>query len=155
MKAKKIIGRLLLAFVLVSIGFAIGKEVERNHRQADAQGAPTVAGEDKVVVYYMHATFRCVTCNLVESTGEELIRTEFADAVKTGRLEWRPVNYQENEDLGKRYNVGGNMIVVAKFVGGKEIANKRLDRVMELASKRDEFMAYVRSAVQELLGSKA
>jgi len=154
MKAKKIIGKLLLAFVLVSIGFAIGKEVERNRAGAQAQAAPTATGEDKVIVYYMHATFRCVTCNLVESTGEELVRTEFGDAVKAGRLEWRPVNYQENDDMAKRYNVGGNMIIVAKFAGGKEIEHKRLDRVMELAGKRDEFIPYVRSAIQELLGGK-
>lgn len=152
MKAKKIIGRLLLTFVLVSIGFAIGKETAISKGRSAVETA--VATGDKVVVYYMHASFRCVTCNLVETMGGELIRSEFAAAVKDGRLEWKPVNCQDNDDLARRYNVGGNMIIVARFAGGREVEHKRLDRVMELADKRDEFMAYVRSAIQELLEAK-
>jgi hypothetical protein len=154
MKAKRIIGKLLMAFVLVSIGFALGREVEKG-RSAASVGPAVGDGEDKTVVYYMHASFRCVTCNLVESMGSKLVRTEFADAVRVGRLEWKPVNYQENDDLAKRYNVGGNMIVVARFRAGKEIEHRRLDRVMELANKRDEFMPYVRRAIQEVLEGKA
>jgi len=155
MKSKKIIGRLLLGFVLISIGFAIGKETTRARMLAEAGSpAPPVAiGKDKVVVYYMHATFRCVTCNLVESMGQELVSTQFADAVQAGRLEWREVNFQKNEQLAAKYKVGGNMIIVAKFQGGKEVAHKRLDRVMELANKRDEYMSYVRQGVSEMLGS--
>ena len=156
MKAKKIIGKLLLAFVLVSVGFAIGKETTRSQMLAQAEMAPVAAsGEDKVIVYYMHASFRCVTCNMVESMGEELVRTEFGDAVKAGRLEWKAVNYQENDQLATHYSVGGNMIVVAKFRDGKEVESRRLDRVMELANQREAFMTYVRSAIRELLGGKA
>jgi hypothetical protein len=156
MKAKKIIGKLLLAFVLVSVGFAIGKETTRSHMPAQAEAAPVAApGEDKIIVYYMHASFRCVTCNMVESMGEEIVRTEFADALKAGRIEWKAVNYQENDQLATRYKVGGNMIVVAKFRDGKEVATRRLDRVMELANNRDEFMAYVRGGIREVLEGKA
>ena len=156
MNARKIIGRLLLAFVLVSVGFALGKETAASKARSEVgavEGA--TAGGDGVVVYYMHASFRCVACNLVESMGEELVRDEFADAVKAGRLAWKPVNYQENDQLATRYKVGGNMIVVARFRDGKEVESRRLDRVMELAGKRDEFLAYVRGAIQELLGGKA
>ena len=156
MKAKKIIGKLLLAFVLISVGFAIGKEVERGRLADMAQAAgATVPGQDKVIVYYMHASFRCVTCNMVESMGEDLVRTEFADAIKAGEIEWQAVNYQENDQLATHYDVGGNMIVVAKFRDGKEVESRRLDRVMELATNRDEFMSYVRGAIQELMGRKA
>ena len=157
MKTKKIIGKLLLAFVLISIGFAIGKETTRSQMLAQAEAAgPIVApGQDIIVVYYMHASFRCVTCNMVESMGEEIVRTEFADAVKAGDIEWKAVNYQENDILADRYNVGGNMIIVAKFRDGNEVESRRLDRVMELANNRSEFMAYVRIAIQELLEGAA
>ena len=156
MKAKKIIGKVLLAFVLVSIGFAVGKETTRNRMLAQAEVVPVGApGQDKVVVYYMHASFRCVTCNMIESMGEELVRTEFTEAVQASRLEWKPVNFQENDQLATRYKVGGNMIIVAKFRDGKEVESRRLDRVMELANKRGEFMPYVRSAIQAVMEGKA
>jgi len=157
MKAKKIIGKLLLAFVLVSIGFAVGKETTRSRMfaQAEAAGLIVAPGQDKVVVYYMHASFRCVTCNLVESMSEELVRTEFAGAVKAGKIVWKGVNYQKSTVLADRYNVGGNMIVVVKFRDGKEVESRRLDRVMELANRRSEFMSYVRIAIQELLEGAA
>ncbi len=152
MKAKKIIGRLLLAFVLISIGFVLGKETAQRRLAGPAKDAPAdAAGGDKVVVYYLHATFRCVTCNLIESMGEELVRTEFAEAVRASRLEWRAVNFQEDDELATRYQVGGNLIVVARFRDGKEVESRRLDRVMELAGKREEFQAYVRAAIRELL----
>jgi hypothetical protein len=157
MKAKKIIGKLLLAFVLVSVGFALGKETSASKGRSPvgaAEGTATVGG-DKVIVYYMHASFRCTTCNLIESMGEELVRTEFADAVRAVRLEWKPVNYQEDEQLATRYKVGGNMIVVARFHDGKEVESRRLDRVMELANNRDEFMAYIRGAIRELMEAKS
>ena len=153
MRARKIVGKLLLAFVLVSVGFAIGKETARTGMLtgADAAAPAVPAGQDRVVVYYMHASFRCVTCNMVESMGEQLVGEEFGDAVQAGRLEWKAVNYQENGTLAERYNVGGNMIVVVKFRDGKEVDSRRLDRVMELANSRDEFMSYVRQAVAAML----
>lgn len=149
--------RLLVAFILVSVGFAIGKETTRNQMlsEMEATQPPAAAVKDKVIVYYMHATFRCVTCNNVESMGEELVRTEFADAVKAGQVEWKAVNYQDNNAMASRYNVGGNMIVVARFRNGKEVDNRRLDRVMELSDKRTEFMDYVRKAIMELMENKA
>lgn len=156
MKAKKIISRLLIVFVLISIGFAAGKEFTKARMQSqDDTGVIASTDTNKVVVYYMHASFRCVACNLVESMGEELVNQEFADAVKGGKLEWKSVDFQENETLAQKYNVGGNMIVVVKFKDGKEVDVKRLDKVMELANNQNEFMDYVRPAIQAMLGDKS
>lgn len=166
MSAKKIIGRLLLAFVLVSIGFAAGRQTAGRHppraetladgattssRAAPNQPATAEVQPDRVVVYYMHATFRCITCDLVESLAGELIQEEFAPQVQAGLLEWHSVNYQEAEDLASRYDVGGNMIVVARFRGAQEVDRRRLDRVMELVGRPEEFKAYVRGGILELL----
>ena len=156
MRARKIIGQLLLAFVLVSVGFAIGQEVQRHRLAAQSQpaGPNVAAGRDKVIVYYLHPSFRCLTCNMVESMGEQLVRTEFAQAVAADRLEWKAVDYQRNDQLARHYDVAGSMIVVARFRGGQEVAARRLDRVMELANNRQEFLTYVRGAIRELLEDK-
>lgn len=154
MKAKRILSQLLLAFVLVSIGVAIGREMAANQGEpmASASSDPSsMQGEPKVVVYYLHSSFRCATCNAVESMTDELMRTEFADALKSGRLEWKRVDYLQDERLAKRYNVSVNMIVVARFLGDKEVEVRRLDMVMNLVGDRAEFMDYVRTAVSDLL----
>ena len=106
-KAKNITRNALLAFVLVSVGFALGKEVTAR-RQTPTTGAESpspVAMSDKVVVYYLHSTFRCVTCNEIERLTKALVETEFADDLAAGRIEWREANFQQDESLAKRYEV--------------------------------------------------
>ena len=64
MKANKIIGKVLIAFLLVSIGVAIGKEMAARNAPATVEPV-TAAGETKVVVYYMHG-IPCITCTFID-----------------------------------------------------------------------------------------
>ena len=155
MTAKKVISNLLLTFVLISVGFAIGKETTLNSvRKANAGGTAAATQSDradKVIVYYMHQTFRCITCNQIEATTGELINTDFAREMKDGRLEWKKVNFQENEDLAKLYNVASSTVVVVRLRDGKEIGHQSLDKVWTLSGNRDEFVKYVGGAIREAL----
>jgi len=108
-------------------------------------------GSDKVIVYYMHQTFRCVTCNQIEAMTGELIRTDFVRELQGGRIEWKKVNFQEDEDLAKRYNVASSTVVVVRLRNGKEIGHQSLDKVWTLSSNREEFIKYVSVAIREAL----
>lgn len=155
MQTNKIIGKVLLAFVLISIGFLLGKTTTRSPAPASAPVEPAAAsGQDRVVVYYMHASFRCPTCNRAESMGEELLREEFAEALQAERLQWQAVNWQENEALAQRYHVNAPMLVAVKYRDGREVESRRLDRMLVLVNSPDEFRNYVRPAIQELLENK-
>lgn len=158
MTAKKAISNLLLAFVFISIGFAIGKETTlsgiRRTRAGEIAATTQPSGSDKVIVYYMHQTFRCVTCNQIESMTGELIRTDFAKELADGRMEWKKVNFQEDEDLAKRYNVASSTVVVVRLLDGKEIGHQNLDKVWTLSSNRDEFVKYVGGAIREALSKE-
>jgi hypothetical protein len=149
MNIRRLVARLLLAFVLVSIGVAIGKEMSAGRGSADSVG-PGLA-DDRVVVYYMHAAARCAACNAVEAMARELIASRFSDAVRAGRLEWRSVNYEQNEPLARRYDVAGSEIVIVCLVGNKEVSHVRLNRVLEFAGKPDEFRQYVQPAIRKCL----
>lgn len=152
MKAKKIIGRLLLAFVVVSICVAVGKEIVAARQ---ALLTPSVGSDqDKVVVYYLHGTYRCPACNWIESAGEQFIQREYGTGVAPYRVEWLAMDYQQDDAFARRYEVAGNMIVVASFRCGRDIAVRRLTRVMELSGKAEEFEACLRKAVVEVLGEK-
>ena len=156
-KAKNITRSALLAFVLVSIGFALGKEVTAR-RQTPTTGpespAPvrrTVATSDKVVVYYLHTTFRCVTCNEIERLTKALVETEFADDLTAGRIEWREANFQQDESLAKRYEVVSSCVVVVNIQGGKERDFQRLDDVWTRYQDPADFNGYVGAAIRKYL----
>ncbi len=149
MNVRRLVARLLLAFVLVSIGVAIGREISAG--KGDTESLPITLADDRVVVYYMHATERCDACNAVEAMARELIDSRFADAVRAGQLEWRPVNYEQNEPLARRYNVAGSELVIVRLASNKEASHVRLDRVLGLADKPDEFRQYVEPVIRRFL----
>jgi hypothetical protein len=157
MKAKRIIGQLLIAFVLVTIGFALGKESARTPPagQGAATPVPPAASGEQIIVYYMHQTFRCVTCNKIEAMTEDLVKTEFAGAMQSGRLQFRRADFQEDEALARRYNVASSSVVVVKERDGKDVAFKRLDDVWTQVDKPAEFRAYVGGVLREYLGGEA
>jgi hypothetical protein len=140
----------LLAFVLVSIGFALGKEVTAR-RQAPADTTGPVSGGDKVVVYYLHTTFRCVTCNEIERLTKALLETEFADPMAASKVEWREANFQQDETLAKRYEVVSSCVVVVQVRDGKEAAYQRLDDVWTRYQNPSDFNHYVGSAIKKYL----
>ena len=152
-KAKKVLTSLLLAFVLVSIGFAWGREVgRRSALRASGPGVQVTTG-DKVVVYSMHLTIPCITCKQIEELTGGLVRTEFRNELETGRLELRSADFQEDEELARRYGVGTSTVVVAKFRDGREVEFRRLDEVWTKVNRPSEFTDYVRRAIRELLAS--
>ena len=158
-KTKNITRSALLAFVLISVGFALGKEVTAR-RQTPTTGPEspvpvTTNDKDKVVVYYLHTTFRCVTCNEIERLTKALIETEFADDLAAGRIEWREANFQQDESLAKRYEVVSSCVVVVNIQGGKETGFQRLDDVWTRYEDPADFNEYVGAAIRKYLTVKA
>ena len=151
MKAKKIIGKVLITFLLVSIGVAIGKQMAG--RNAAAMAEPVTApGEMKVVVYYFHG-IPCITCTFIETTTEKVVLEDFADAVEAGTLECVSLNYLEPDSaaLADKYNVGSNMVIAVRFEEGKEVSRVRLDEVMERASNTERLKDYLRTGIASAL----
>ena len=151
MKAKQIIGNLLMAFLLVSVGVAIGKEMAAARAKPGTE--PVVApGEETVMVYYMHG-IPCLTCTMIDTTAEALVRDEFAAKVEAGQMKYVSLNYleRENEPLADKYNVGSNMIIVARFRDGEEVKRVRLDKVMDLAMQHEQLADYIRQGIRACL----
>ena len=150
--------RVLLAFVLFTLGFGVGREVGRRQAAAGAAPGGAAAGgaaapvapatADKVMVYYLHATFRCVTCNTIEAMAKEVVETQFAEDLAAGRIEWYEGDFQAEEDLAKRFDVVSSCVVVARQSAGKAVEFQRLDEVWTLVDKPAEFKAYVAGAIR-------
>ncbi len=155
MKAEKIIRSLLLGFVLISVGFFLGKEAAlRKAGQSGEETAaanPQVASGDKVLVYSMHMTFRCWECNQIEWLTKELLEKEFAEEIAAGRIEHKAVDYMKNESLAKRYNIASSTVVVVQIRNGKETRFERLDEVWTKSRNKKAFFAYVGGAIRSCL----
>ena len=147
-RAKKILTKLLLAFALISIGFALGKHSVQSDRSLADQ--PAVQG-DYVAVYYMHSTFRCVTCNTIEKMTRNLMDKSYREELADGRIRWKDVNFQENEALAKQFEIVSSCVVVAQIEEGKVTGYKRLDEVWTLMKEPNAFNRYIGDAVNSYL----
>ncbi len=148
--------RILLGFVLFTLGFGIGKEAGLRTRASSGTGSAGAgggarAGDNKVIVYYLHATFRCVTCNTIERMAREIVEQDFADALAAGRIEWREADFQVEEDLARKYDVASSCVVVVCVRNGVETAFQRLDDVWTLADDPPGFRTYVTEAIRKYL----
>jgi len=147
--------RILLAFVLVTIGFALGRQTAPEPpspagERAGAATQPATDG-DKVVVYSVHMTFRCWECNQIEYLTKELLDKEFAQEQASGRIEYRSVDYMKDTDFARRYNIASSTVVVVRVENGEEAGFERLDEVWTKSRSREEFLAYVRGAIRSQL----
>lgn len=157
-RSRRIAKNALLAFVLVSVGFALGKHSVRHspapslpgEADAEAVGAAGRAAET-ARVYYLHATFRCVTCNTIEKMTRDVLDQQFADELAAGQVEWRKADFQENESLARQFDVLANCVVVARMQGETVLEYRRLDQVWTLLDDAPRFRAYVGDAIRTYL----
>ena len=78
--------------------------------------------KDGVEVLYFHGKPRCATCQAIEKETTALIDSQFADAVKSGKVRFRVVDItkSENEALADKYEITWSSLVIVKYNNGKE-----------------------------------
>lgn len=150
----------LLAFVIFTIGFSLGKhsfKPQNNGSAADLTRVEPVGPAQKkfVKVYYLHASFRCATCNSIEKMARELLDRKFASELSTGKIVWEEADFQENEALAKKFEVVASCVVVALVAGENIIEFERLDQVWTKLEKPDEFNSYIEGSVRDKLQKAA
>lgn len=147
--------RLLMGFVLVTIGFAMGRRtapLPTSDTDMAAGDKEQATQSDKVIVYAAHMTFRCEQCTKIEWFARELLENEFSAELADDRLEFRTVDYMGNPDFAKKYNISSSTIVVVRIEDGEEQGFQRLDEVWTKTRDKEEFFDYVRAAIVESLG---
>jgi len=118
---------------------------------ASAGLSPDKAEASKVVVYYMHRTFRCISCLTIEHMTRKTLKEDFASELASGRLELRVADFWIQQDLAKQYGVTTVSIVVVNLDGDREVSHQTLEKVWDLKGKPDEFRAYLAKAVKAAL----
>ena len=127
-------------------------------RPLAASGAATMSNavqSPQVIVYYMHRTFRCLSCLWIENEVRKTLKKDFAADLVSGRLEMRVADFWIEKDLAARYNVDTVSVVVARLSQGRETSHQTLDRVWELKGESGPFRAYLAGAVKVALAEEA
>ena len=144
---QKILTNCLLAFVLISIGFALGK-----HSVSDPQTHSMANGNGRqVAVYYLHSTFRCETCSTIEKMTRELLDNSYSDELAAGKIQWIEDDFQENDALAKQFAVAASCVVVADMKDGAVLDFKRLDKVWTLMKNPAAFNRYISDTINGYL----
>lgn len=145
--------RILMAFVLVTIGFSMGRQTASSNDAPSAREvvAAGVEGKDHIDVYAAHMTFRCFECTQIETLARELLEEEFADLLEEGRIRFHAVDYMKDAAFASRYDVPASVLVLSRVEDGREAHFERLDDVWLHVRNRDRYMSYVRDALRAQL----
>ena len=151
-KTKKIVTKILWAFALISIGFALGRNsATRKTIEVEADTSQKVISARHLVVYYTHATARCVTCKNIQKTTHAILEKDFKNELDSGTIQWKVVNFQTDEAFAKKFDVAANGVVLAVINGDKVEKIEKLEEIWTLIDKPLEFKSYIEKSVKECL----
>lgn len=107
----------------------------------------------KVIAYYFHGTFRCTTCRTIEKYSKEAIEHYFPDELKSGKLEFKPLNVEEaqNRHYIQDYQLFSRALVISLVKENKEANWKNLTDIWNLVRDKDKFFQYVKDEVEKFL----
>jgi hypothetical protein len=120
---------------------------------ADSVEADTTELVHKTIVYYFHGTRRCSNCIKIENYTKEAIDSAYADLLESGRMEFRIVNTdeEENRHFMEDYQLYTKSVVLVNQVNGEQVRWKNLPEIWQLLGKKDEFIKYVRKETKFFL----
>lgn len=149
MNIKAVVRAGLLAFVTISVITLIVKSLQR---PPEPQSEPPHEG---VALIYFYSNTRCAACQRIEDQAHHALTSGFPQELRAGKLHWRTMNYErfENMRLARRYQIAMPMVVVTRWENGDEQDWRRLDRVWDLRTDREAFLAYVQAETRAFLAN--
>lgn len=116
-------------------------------------GSQLRQASDGVVVYYFHSNTRCPTCREIESQAYNVVHSDFAEEVASGKIQWKVLNYEEpaNAELAKRFEIQMPVVVVARIVNRELAEWKNLDRVWALVGDQSGYASYLGEEIRQVL----
>ena len=115
------------------------------------QGAS--CGNNKVIAYYFHGTNRCTTCRTIERYSKEAIDRYFAQELKNGKLDFKPINVDEPENRHyiQDYQLYTRSLVLALYNDNILLKWKSLSEVWSYVSDKEKFYQYVKDETERFL----
>lgn len=108
---------------------------------------------EKVIAYYFHTSFRCVSCRKIEQYTEESIKEYFGKQIESGKLIFKVINVdgKENKHFINDYQLYTKSVVLSLVKDGKEVKFKNLGKVWEHLNSKNKFFQYIKDETQKFL----
>ena len=108
--------------------------------------AETEAAVPRFTATYYYSNVRCPSCLTIERLTETTIKTEFAEQLGSGVLEWRTINIdgEGNYHFVKDYKLYTKSVIISEMEDGKEVRWKNLPKVWELLGNEEKFIKYLK-----------
>lgn len=144
--------RKYLTLVILVVLAAIPSSALAGDKQPDPGKQPA----HRVVATYFHGNVRCATCRKIEAYSKEAVAAGFPKEMEGGIVVFQAINtdQKENQHYVQDYKLMMKSLIIADEKDGKVVAWVNLPKIWTLTGNQDEFMAYVREAVQVYLDAK-
>lgn len=86
-----------------------GKRSQSNEQQQ------TTAAETKrapIEIIYFYGKQRCVTCRAIEQVAVELTQNELREAIASGQVHFRAIDWTQETALAERYEVAWSSLII-------------------------------------------
>jgi hypothetical protein len=138
--------------VLAGCSDSVKEPAARPAPEAPVAAAPAIAVA-QVIAYYFHGTVRCETCLSIEKQAHELMNTRFAADVASGRLVFKPVNYDqpENAHFSQDYKLPCPSLVLVRQKDGKDQDWKLLGQTWDFVQIPPKLDQYIEEETSKFL----
>jgi hypothetical protein len=120
---------------------------------AQAETASPLGPGTKLVACYFSGNNRCPACDSIETSVREAVETGFPEELKSGRLEWQSINYEQpgNEHFATDFELVAPGLVLVAVRDGRPGTWKSLPEVWKHVGDKPATVDCVRRGVRELL----
>src|SRR5512133_3730573 len=103
---RHVLPTLLAGILLLSLGATTTSHAPTAHDAAKKR---------VLVVYYFYHTVRCAACISIEKMTDEVLRGQFGNELRSGRILWKPTNLdlEKTDALEKHYNLEVQTLILS------------------------------------------
>lgn len=129
------------------------KAPQINNNETMSSSNEIKSQSSKVIAYYFHGTYRCITCRTIEKYSKEAIENYFSNELNNGKLVFKSINVEEpeNRHFIQNYQLFTRSLVLSLVKKDKEIKWKVLPDVWKYYRDKTKFFQYVKDEVEKFL----
>lgn len=135
--------------LLLLVAISLGTWGVRTWNSAHAAGGGEVLPANGIVVVNFHPFIRCNSCRKIGTEAKAVVETDFAADLKSGRMSWRVINFEEptNKHFVKDYGLTTSTVVVTRREVGRDVEWQRLDAVWDHLFEGPALRAYLKEHI--------